>query len=83
MTVPRPSTRRLDDLPDILTVGDLVEYLNLSRNTVYALLRSGQIRAIGGNGPNRFFRSWRVSKKALVEYLDGALGPVPQQGDSL
>lgn len=82
MTVPRPSTRRLDDLPDILTVDDLVEYLNLGRNTVYTLLRSGQIRAIGGNGPNRFFRSWRVSKKALVEYLNGTVGPAPKPPDS-
>lgn|GEM_PF-1781177 len=80
--MPRRSGTRLEDLPDVLTADDLVEYLNLGRNTVYALLRSGQIRAIGGNGPNRFFRSWRVSKKALEEYLDGAPGPVPQPGDS-
>lgn len=69
--MPKPRKSRLDDLPEVLTVDDLVGYLGLSRNTVYALLKQGQIRAIGGNGPNRFFRSWRVSKKALIEYLDG------------
>lgn len=69
--MPKPERRRLEDLPDVLTTDDLMEFLGLSRNSVYALLRSGEIRAIGGNGPNRFIRTWRVSKKALVEYLEG------------
>lgn len=68
--MPKPRKSRLDDLPEILTVDDLMGYLGFSRNTVYALLKQGEIRAIGGNGPNRFCRSWRVSKKALIEYLD-------------
>lgn len=62
---------RLDDLPEILTAEHIATYLGLSRNTVYALLRTGQIRAVGGNGPNRFCRSWRVSKQALRDYLNG------------
>lgn len=72
--MPKPECRRLEDLPDVLTTDDLVAFLGLSRNTVYSLLRSGEIRAIGGNGPNRFFRTWRVSKKALIEYLEGSQG---------
>jgi len=80
--VPRPGNRRLEDLPEILTVDVLVEFLGYSRNTVYSLLKQGAIRAVGGNGPNRFIRSWRVSKKALWEYLDGTPGPTPQPEDS-
>jgi len=67
----RTQLPRLEDLPEILTPMQIAEYLQLSRNTVYALLRTGQIRAVGGNGPNRFCRSWRVSKQALRDYLDG------------
>jgi len=78
----KPIRPRLEDLPDVLTVADLMAFLGRGRNSVYRLLRSGQIRAIGGNGPNRFFSDWRVSKKALEEYLDGASGPVPPEEDS-
>ena len=69
--MPKPKRTRLEELPEILTVDDLMEFLGYSRNTVYALLKQGAIRAVGGNGPNRFCRSWRVSKKSLQEYLDG------------
>ncbi|WP_374713758.1 helix-turn-helix domain-containing protein [Symbiobacterium terraclitae] len=70
----KPSRPRLEDLPDVLTVNDLMAFLNRGRNSVYRLLRSGQIRAIGGNGPNRFFSDWRVSKQALIDYLRGEEG---------
>jgi len=69
--MPRQDPPRLEDLPEILTPMQIAEYLRLSRNTVYALLRKGAIRAIGGNGPDRFCRSWRVSKQALRDYIEG------------
>jgi excisionase family DNA binding protein len=48
-----------------LTLADVAETLNVSASQVYALVRSGELRAIkvGGRG------QWRVESSALEEWI--------------
>lgn len=52
-----------EQLPPVLQVKNLPEILRVSRNTAYALVRSGQIRSI------RIGRTYRITREALSEYL--------------
>lgn len=51
----------LDNTPDIMTVKDLMEALQIGKNKALALLNSGQISGhrISGN-------RWRILKELLV-----------------
>jgi excisionase family DNA binding protein len=51
--------------PRFLTLADVAEVLNISAAQAYALVRSGELRAIkvGGRG------QWRVEADALEEYI--------------
>jgi excisionase family DNA binding protein len=51
--------------PRFLTLADVAETLNISAAQAYALVRSGDLRAIkvGGRG------QWRVEAEALEEYI--------------
>jgi excisionase family DNA binding protein len=51
--------------PRFLTLADVAETLNISAAQAYALVRSGDLRAIkvGGRG------QWRVESEALEEYI--------------
>lgn len=51
-----------------LTLADVAETLNVSASQVYALVRSGELRAIkvGGRG------QWRVEASALEEWISRA-----------
>lgn len=51
--------------PEILTPKDLIEILNLSRNTIYDMLRNNIISSYKvGNG-----KIWRINKDDLIDYL--------------
>lgn len=52
-----------DKYPDILLVEEVAEYLRVNKQTIYNLLRQGQLPAkkIGGQ--------WRFHKKAIDNYL--------------
>ncbi len=52
-----------EKLPLTLHVKDLVPLLQVSHNTAYALVRSGQIRCI------RIGRTYRIPRDAVIEYL--------------
>ncbi len=52
-----------EKLPLALCVKDLVPLLQVSYNTAYALVRSGQIRSI------RIGRTYRIPRDAVIEYL--------------
>lgn len=58
-----------------LTVADVAACLNVSRMTVYRLVRSGAMPAA------RFGRSFRVSQNAVDQYLHDAELPGPGTGD--
>lgn len=48
---------------EVMSVRDAADYLGLSRNTVYRLVRSGEIPA------KRFGNQWRISKAILDKFL--------------
>lgn len=52
-----------DDLPLTLRVENLMPILGIGRNTVYELVKSGQIKSI------KVGRQIRIRKDALMEFL--------------
>ncbi|MFJ6303096.1 helix-turn-helix domain-containing protein [Pseudarthrobacter oxydans] len=54
--------------PKMLTMDDVQEILNLGKPMVYALLRSGEIRA-AQFGPRGI---WRIREDDLASYIDAA-----------
>lgn len=62
---------KLDDLPLMLRVDDLMVLLDIGRNTAYELLRCGQLRSV------RIGKQLRVPKQAVIDYL--ALAPNKDQ----
>jgi excisionase family DNA binding protein len=66
MSTPK-QPRRFEELPEILTPQDLIEYLPIGRDVVYAALKSQSI-------PNvRLGQKFMVTKAALREFLGGAV----------
>ena len=53
----------MQNLPFVLTVDELMEVLDIGRNTAYALVRSGQIRSI------KVGKIYRISRDAVEEFL--------------
>lgn len=62
-TQPAPQAMSLQDLPLVLNVEDLMEVLNIGRNTAYEIVRSGQIRSI------RVGKNIRIPRDAVEEFL--------------
>jgi excisionase family DNA binding protein len=58
---------RFADLPDILTPQDLITYLPIGRDSIYAALKSQAIRSV------RLGQKFIVTKAALREFLGGAV----------
>ena len=54
----------LDNTPDIMTVKDLMEALQIGKNKALALLNSGQI-----SGPRISGNRWRIIKEDVLEYV--------------
>ncbi len=48
---------------DILTVENLMDYMNIGRTTAYKLVQSGKIKTI------RIGRIYRISKASVDEYV--------------
>ena len=55
----------LESLPLALSVDDLMDILNVGKNTAYSLVKSGQLRSI------RLGRQLRIPRDALREFLQG------------
>lgn len=55
--------RSVDELPLVLRVEDLMQVLDVGRNTAYELLRSGKIFSI------RVGKQIRIPKESVEEYL--------------
>lgn len=61
-----------DELPDILKVSDVAEYLRLSDKKVRSLLASG--RLVGSDcGAGQ--RCWRIPKANLLDFINGGNQP--------
>lgn len=52
------------ELNDILTVEDLMELLNIGKNTAYSLLESGEVKAF------RIGRMWKIPRKSVHDYIN-------------
>ena len=52
------------ELIDILTVEELMELLNIGKNTAYSLLESGEIKAF------RIGRMWKIPRKSVYDYIN-------------
>lgn len=55
------------ELPDVLTPQDLIKYLPIGRDSIYAALKSQAIRNV------RLGQTFIVTKAALREFLGGAV----------
>ena len=55
----------LESLPLALSVDDLMDILNVGKNTAYSLVKSGQLRSI------RIGRQLRIPRDALRGFLQG------------
>ena len=63
----------VDDYPEVLTVQQTAEFLQLSDTHVLKMLKKGNLpgRKVGG--------VWRVSKRQLMEYIEGRGEEASQQ----
>lgn len=57
-----------DELPEILKVSDVSDYLRLSDKKVRSLLASGRLV---GNDCGSGQRCWRIPKANLLEFING------------
>ena len=55
------------DNNDILRIEDVMEYLNIGKNTIYGLLQSGELKAF------RIGKLWKIPRKAVEEYVERAM----------
>ncbi len=54
----------LADYPDILTTDDICKALKISKNTLYKLIYSGQIKA------RKVARHYRIPKSELLKFIN-------------
>ena len=52
---------------EILTIDEVMDYLNTGRNSVYKLLISGKLKGF------RIGRVWKIPKKSLDKYIDACV----------
>ena len=58
----------LDEFDYLLTVEEAQEILKMSRNCVYEILRSGELKGYQQG------RNWRIPKQAVMEYVSKRSG---------
>lgn len=51
-------------LPELMTIEEVMDYLGLSRTSVYDLLRNGELKGV------KIGREWRVKKTDMVDYIN-------------
>lgn len=54
----------LDEYPDVLTTGEVLAILDISRNLLYQLINSGELPAMRLGK-----KIWRIRKDCLLEFL--------------
>jgi excisionase family DNA binding protein len=67
MAIAVTNALRFAELPDILTPQDLIKYLPIGRDSIYAALKSQAIRSV------RLGQKFIVTKAALREFLGGTV----------
>jgi len=53
----------LNDYPDVLSTKEVMEILDIGKNSLYILLNSGKLRAA------RVGKVWKIPKEAIEEYF--------------
>ena len=54
----------LDKLPDVVTIKQLAEFLQISRRTIQREITDGRLRAF------KVVRDWRIEKDAVIEWIN-------------
>ncbi|MDE5564671.1 MAG: helix-turn-helix domain-containing protein [Oscillospiraceae bacterium] len=52
---------------EIMLFEEVMEYLNVGKNTLYRLLKSGEIHAF------KIGKAWKIPRKSVEEYINQAL----------
>lgn len=65
-TIDNLQGRRFDTLPDVLSPVEAAKYLRRSKNTIYKLLKSGELK--GTKCGERYL----VSRSGLLAFLNGS-----------
>ena len=53
----------LENLPDVVTVTQLAEYLKASNQTILRALKAGKLKGF------KVARDWRIEKKAVLQWI--------------
>lgn len=53
-----------EEIIELLTVEDLMELLNVGKNTAYQLLENGEVKAF------RIGRVWKIPRKSVYDYIE-------------
>lgn len=56
------------DNNEIMQFEEVMDYLNIGKNTLYGLLKSGELNAF------KIGKVWKIPKKSVEEYINKALG---------
>lgn len=59
-----PDSRFLDDYPDVLRPEELMTILSVRRNTVYSLLKSGELKSV------KIGKQYRIPKAYIENYIN-------------
>lgn len=57
------TSRYINDYPDVLKPEDVMTILGIGKNTVYRMLKSGELKSI------KVGKQYRIPKKYLLQYL--------------
>lgn len=71
----RPSPRSLPP-PEVMTIGDLAEYLQISTSSLYKLVQSGKVPG------QKVGKHWRFSRTVINEWLASSRPRDPGAGRS-
>lgn len=55
---------KLENYPDVLTPDDVMAFLSIGRNTVYNILKTGELPSI------RIGKQYRIPKRSVVGFLN-------------
>lgn len=54
----------MTDNNEIMQFGEVMEYLNIGKNTLYGLLKSGELNAF------KIGKVWKIPRKSVEEYIN-------------
>ncbi|MBR2284697.1 MAG: helix-turn-helix domain-containing protein [Ruminococcus sp.] len=57
----------MTDNNEIMQIEEVMEYLNIGKNTMYGLLKSGELNAF------KIGKVWKIPRKSVEEYVEKAL----------